>query len=149
MSRPADDFPDSEQLPLELLRDLEALEGAEPSIPRQRDMAILDAARSRLIHALWRRRLRRFALPAAAAAVLLMAVLMLPMWLTGPPRVQAPAMAVAGDVDASGTVDILDAFALQRFLRSGATRMDHDFNTDGTVNADDVKHVAQLAVRLH
>ena len=148
MSRPDDDSPDSGQLPLELLRDLEALEGAEPSIPRERDTAILDAARSRLIHALWRRRLRRIALPAAAAAVLLMAVLVVPMWLADPSRLQAPAMALAGDVDASGSVDILDAFTLERLLQSGSTPMDHDYNTDGTVNADDVKHVAQLAVRL-
>jgi hypothetical protein len=53
------------------------------------------------------------------------------------------------DVDGSGRVDILDAFALARSLAHG----DHpaktlDFTHDGRIDRADVDHVAQAAVRL-
>ena len=55
----------------------------------------------------------------------------------------------AEDVDGSGRVDILDAFALARTLsRGGRVEPELDFTHDGRVDRADVDHVAQLAVRI-
>jgi hypothetical protein len=61
-----------------------------------------------------------------------------------------PGPAVAGDVDGSGTLDILDAFALARAVeRDGGTpTRDHDFNGDGRVDRQDADWLAQRAVSL-
>jgi hypothetical protein len=53
------------------------------------------------------------------------------------------------DVDRSGNVDILDAFALARRVRQGdAEIVTGDQNGDGVINEADVKRVAMRAVML-
>jgi hypothetical protein len=55
----------------------------------------------------------------------------------------------AEDVDGSGRVDILDAFALARALAHGdRPKPALDFTHDGRVDRADVDHVAQIAVRI-
>jgi|SRR5687767_1828560 len=51
------------------------------------------------------------------------------------------------DIDRSGRVDILDAFALARRIQQGDTA-GFDFNNDGVVDRADVDTVAAQAVRL-
>ncbi len=58
------------------------------------------------------------------------------------------APAVAGDLDRSGRVTILDAFALARQLDSGSSPAASDFNGDGLIDRGDVDAIAMLAVRL-
>lgn len=58
---------------------------------------------------------------------------------------------IPGDLDHSGTLDILDAFALARVVeRSGGDPLsrDIDFNGDGTVDAQDADWLAQRAVTV-
>lgn len=58
-------------------------------------------------------------------------------------------IAVVGDVDRNGKVDILDAYLLQRNINAGdALQTDWDMTGDGQVNRDDVSAVAMLAVKL-
>lgn len=51
------------------------------------------------------------------------------------------------DVDRSGRVDILDAFAVARSIRH-ADSAEHDLNGDGRVDQSDIDLVARDAVRL-
>ncbi|MEM9416447.1 MAG: dockerin type I domain-containing protein [Planctomycetota bacterium] len=56
-----------------------------------------------------------------------------------------------GDLDDSGTLDILDAFALARAVEndSPAARAEaHDFNQDGTIDKQDADWLATQAVAL-
>ena len=57
-------------------------------------------------------------------------------------------MATHGDLDQSGRVDILDAFALARQLDSDVVPTHGDFNGDGIVDRADVDAIAMAAVRL-
>ena len=61
-----------------------------------------------------------------------------------------PPLAIREDIDLSGRVDILDAFALARHLKAGApTRAEWDINQDGSINQADVDAVAMTAVQLN
>lgn len=65
-----------------------------------------------------------------------------------PPTAPAP-LPASVDIDGNGRVDILDAFALARRIRSGAAlREEWDFNGDGRVDRGDADVVALAAVRL-
>jgi len=82
-------------------------------------------------------RRRRWGAAAIAAAVLL-GVLWLP-----------EGSGVPGDVDRSGRVDIVDAYALAVRLRDGRTPdSSWDVNGDGRVDQADVEHIATLSVDL-
>ncbi len=145
--------PDPDQLP-DLARDLARLADARLEVPRSVDDTVLAAARS----ALSRRRrgghpALRWATWTAAAAGLALVV-----WLGGVltrtpvsrEMASVPAIAVRGDLDRSGRVDILDAFALARQLDSGMPPAGHvgDFNGDGLIDRADVDAIAMVAVRL-
>lgn len=133
------------EAPSHLVRDMCALHGEGPQVPRRVDGAILGMARRRLAR---RRRpvrvLRWAAMGAAAAAVLVVAVTL----TVGPRREQAVAVA-REDIDRSGTVDILDAFALARRIEAGPTPgREWDMNGDGAIDRKDVDVVAMAAVSL-
>ncbi len=141
--------PDPDQLP-DLARDLARLADARIEVPRSVDDAVMRAART----ALTRRSVHpafRWAAWTAAAAGIVLAV-----WVGGnlTQRPAAPevasmmAPAVAGDVDRSGRVTILDAFALARQLDSGRAAAAGDFNGDGLIDRADVDLIAMAAVRL-
>ena len=100
---------DSEQfdeLPDSLVARLRRADRAQPIVDPRTDSAILDLARHHFRATRPRRApVLRWALPLAAAAAAVIAVLMLqPFGL----------QRSADDVDGSGRVDILDAFALAR-----------------------------------
>ena len=79
---------------------------------------------------------------AAAAAVVLLLV-------TVPHLVRKPGAGLAGDLNHDGQVDILDAFALARELKTGAhPRPQWDINGDGVVDERDVATLAARAVSL-
>ena len=103
-----DTEPHFEELPESLVAQLKRSERAQAIVDPRTDRAILDEAR-RYFFAARSRRIRRaalrWALPLAAAAALLVALLVVQPF--GPPR-------SADDIDGSGRVDILDAFALAR-----------------------------------
>ncbi len=118
---------------VERLRRLaEGLAGPRIEVPPEVRHAVLALAGRRM------RPRRRLWIPLAAAAALLLGLVAL--W----PRTSAPE-----DVDRSGAVDVLDAYALALRLRSGA-RLDPrwDVNRDGVVDRRDVDEIARRSVSL-
>ncbi len=158
------------QLPQEVVAALRERNGPEIEVPESLDAAILAHANQHLntigrpIPAKSKSRKWRWAAWSTgtlAAAMLLFA--MMPGSLN-PDRTSATvampemaplpaeltdAVAVAGDIDGSGDIDILDAFALARTLESengNGSRWDQ--NGDGLLNQNDVQLVALQAVML-
>ena len=105
-----------ETLPPALVSRLEASDRAQPILDPRTDRAVLDAARAYFAQrpATVARHRRRFAMPLGAAAAVLVAVLVVRSF--GP----EPTVLARDDVDGSGRVDILDAFALARAARDDA-----------------------------
>ncbi len=145
----------------EALRDqLAALYGGKVEVPPEVDRAILTAARAhirslRRAERRWPRLVLRWVPAGAAAAVAAIMVLLFLVPALQPARERAehaaaPKLApVREDIDESGEVDILDAFALARRIESNnELRDDWDMNGDGTVNGADVDQVALAAVNL-
>ena len=97
-----------ETLPPAIAARLRALDRAQPIVDPRTDRAVLDAARAHFGARPMRSVRRRWAVPFAAAATLLLAAILLrPLMLD----TAAPAR---DDVDGSGRVDILDVLALAR-----------------------------------
>lgn len=67
-----------------------------------------------------------------------------------PNAARQPSPTVAGDLDGSGALDILDAFALARAVQQGAAPQQpgHDFNRDGRVDLQDADWLATRAVAV-
>jgi hypothetical protein len=103
-----DPEPQFEELPDALVAKLERADRSQAIVDPRTDRAVIDDARRYFVASRPRRARKpviRWALPLAAAAALLVAVLVLrPFGLQRSPD----------DVDGSGRVDILDAFALAR-----------------------------------
>lgn len=128
---------DRDDLPEALRAELEALV-RPPAVPDDRDAAIrarldeaFEAARPPRTSRL--RLLKRVWLPAAVAALVL-------FWLR--PR------GVAGDVDGSGTLDVLDAYAVALRARSGAGGEPWDIDEDGSVTEADARVLLARIVSL-
>ena len=52
------------------------------------------------------------------------------------------------DINRDGRVDVLDAFALARKIKSGSSQREFDLNGDGVVNQRDSEIIAMHAVKL-
>ena len=105
-----------------------------PPLVRQR---ILAEARRRPVGMRWM---------AAAAAVL---VAVLGLWIVTRQDSRDPVPTVAGDVDLSGRLDIIDAYALALRLKSGEpVDADWDLNGDGRVDEDDVDEIGRRSVAV-
>jgi len=133
--------------PARLVEDLGRLHDRTIPVPAATDAAVLGPARRVLGR---RRTVHRVRWVAATAAAVLLLALSLPAVLRRAERRPGPdRIALHGDLDASGRVDILDAFVLARGLRAGAPLEEHwDVTGDGRVDADDVDWIARRAVRL-
>ena len=132
------------------VEDLKALYQPGSQVPTELDRAILARAQRQFAP----RRdgsFSRFrwaaAIAAAAAVVIFVFTLETPKRLeTQPSKIMAVA---AADIDASGRVDILDAFQLAKRIESSEKfQMKWDLNRDGNINRDDVEFVALAAVSL-
>jgi hypothetical protein len=130
--------------PARLVRDLQALY-TSGRVPAGVDQAVL--ARSR--RSLAARRRKRFlvlrALPAAAAAGLV-------IWLALERRTHVGTAVAAADVDGSGRVDIVDAYVLALRIEERpvdpSERARWDLNEDGALDRLDVDAVASAAVKV-
>jgi len=109
-------------------------------VPPVVDEAVLSRARERFAE-IRRRRSRAKAVWWMSAAACFIAIAFLASALIKAPRFER------ADVDRSGRVDILDAFALARRIQQG-TAGGFDLNQDGVVDKLDVDLVAAQAVRL-
>jgi hypothetical protein len=109
-------------------------------VPPAVDQAILFRAQERFTE-IRRRRSRVKTVWWMSAAACFVALAFLASSLINAPRFER------ADVDQSGRVDILDAFALARRIQQG-TAGGFDLNRDGVVDKLDVDLVAAQAVRL-
>jgi len=134
------------QAPPKLVAGLVRLPRERLFIPRTIDEAVLREARRHLSKPErpkfpWRRLVPRFA---AAALVLLLAYVFARHGSDSRPPVFA-----REDLNHDGRIDILDAFALARQLKSGPPPgRGQDINGDGVVDERDVETIASQAVRL-
>jgi hypothetical protein len=135
--------------PSGLVKDLRSLHAVHFRVPTEMDERIVSMARRALT---WRRprtlALRWAAWAALAASV---AVAVLAVYLCGPHPGLLPTRGVAAreDLNGDGRVDILDAFALARWIEvPGHEMSEWDVNGDGAVDRGDVDAVAMKAVSL-
>jgi hypothetical protein len=125
---------------------------AEPAwIPMSTDAAMRKAIRLHFAQQRDRRgtpvRAARRAALAAAAVIAVAATLFMVTNRSAPPTTRAAAG--PADIDRNGRVDILDAYALARFVETkSASNMALDLNGDGAVDRLDVDIVALRAVAL-
>jgi len=133
------------EAPQALRGDLSALFGTTPPVPAGVDDRVLAMARREFLRRKRRRVVVRIAAGFAAAAAVFLAVFALGAFDGLLPQNRAVA---AKDIDRSGAVDILDAFALARRVEAEEPHDAWDFNGDGVVDRLDVDVVAQAAVSL-
>lgn len=148
-----------------LRRDLAALFEPDIDVPAEVDEAILAQARQRMAALRRRRMVYRLVRTGVAAGAAVAAVLLIARPLGDLDRPGMPAeserqkMSVPlrtaesatepHDIDGSGRVDILDAFAMARRLDAGEPgEPAWDFNGDGAVDERDIDAVAMAAVAL-
>jgi hypothetical protein len=110
MNDPTDDL---EDLPQAIVARLKRAERSVSIVTPRVDRAVVDAARSHFASRPRAAPRRRLAVLFAAAATILLAVLIVR------PLDQLRVASAADDVDGSGRVDILDAFALARLRAAG------------------------------
>lgn len=144
--------PQDNELPIEppiepahaFAADLKAAYAERIDVPASLDAAILDAARRAEPDSLpirrWHWRV------AGAAAIVIFAAALGSVYFNPPPAGQP----LAGDVDGSNTVDIIDALAIAQLLRdpSATVPIQWDVTGDGVVDRADVEAVARQAVAL-
>ena len=137
---------ESPQAPARLISALKRLPRQKVFVPRTIDEAILREAKRRLEKPerprfSWRHWVPRFAAVAIALAVVAYVI------LRHETITRRPAFA-REDLNHDGRVDILDAFAVARQLKSGQVAPEGDVNGDGVVDRVDVETIASHAVRL-
>ena len=138
----------SDQPPAGLVADLKTLSESGASVPPELDEAVLAAARERMGGLRRRRLVFRLATVTSAAAAIAFAVV-LAGWDWRDAGTDQAVVMVAEDIDRSGRVDMLDAFALARRVEAGhPTDPQWDFNGDRVVDRRDVDVVATAAVRV-
>ena len=148
----SDPLPDPE-VPPALLEALRTSHAHGVKVPPELDRAILADARAGYA------RRRRFwvaaravgvAGAAAAAAVVVLMLYLDRRDAARTPVVVTRAGAIAGDVDGSGRVDMVDALVLARKLEAGkgVSAPVEDMNGDGILSQGDVLDVAEKAVAI-
>ena len=128
-----------------LISDLRTLFTPRQAVPPAVDEAVLARARRQMVVRRRRRMVLRWALPPAAAAAVILWFVLGPFLTPGGGRT-----VTAQDIDGNGRVNILDALALARNIKSDQVAdQPWDFNGDGEINRKDVDTVAMSAVSLN
>lgn len=153
-------------LPPAIIDALRDLDGPSVLPDAQRDADLLSGARQHLATAglsRKRRNLRLFFAGGAGGAIAAAAMIAFVVFIGNPAHEpQADQAFVAtnepagpqqittrqGDIDANGTIDILDAYALAKRLNRGEADPSSDLNNDGQVNQRDIDFLANQAVSL-
>ncbi len=134
-----------DDVPQRLRNDLAAVYGPSIQIPGSVDRLILSAARAGMARRRRSHRIIRWVGAAAAAAALLIS---LRIALVHPSQSSNP-VALVGDVNGDGKVDILDAYVVARAIHDHA-RLNPawDVNRDGVVDEKDVQWIASTSVSV-
>lgn len=141
---------DNAKAPPGLVEALGGLYRRDIEVPAAVDRAVLGEARAGFLRRrrLWLARRAGAAAAAVAAAIAIVVYVYVERGRGTPPPVAVRQAAVAGDVDGSGRVDILDAFLLARKVEGGPAAAGEDVNGDGVVDRADVDRVAAMAVSV-
>ncbi len=132
------------ELPAELRRAIADLDATPVAVPAHLDRMILSAARVRLARRKRAGHVLRWGFAAAAAMALVVVGRFVLMEKAGTAQV-----AVLGDANADGRVDILDAFVVARAIEHQEKLPPAwDVNGDGVVDQKDVDLIAQMAVNV-
>lgn len=137
--------------PARLIEELRAHDDVDVVVPPAVDAVILAEARERLSSRVVRLPGGRAGLAAGRwAAAAAAAVFGVCLWIWWPQPEPVPVIADPADVDGSGSVDILDAFAIARWIESARSNGDVrlDYNSDGVVDHEDVNALVALVVRV-
>lgn len=153
-------------LPPAIIDALRDLDGPAVLPDAQRDADVLSGARQHLAGAAEverkRRNLRLFFAGSAGGAIAAAAMIAFVVFVGHPlstpqadrefaqsaPASPQPADALPGDVDLSGRIDILDAYALAKQIDRGQATDQADFNKDGQVDQADIDLLANRSVAL-
>ena len=154
-----------DDLPPAIIDALRELDGPAVLPDPQRDADVLSGARLHLADTAGlsrkRRNLRLFFAGGAGGAIASAAMIALVVFVWNPVQEQvahAPSVAmndeanrpsVGGDLDANGTVDILDAYALAKHVEQGGSAKAYDYNADGQIDQGDIDWIANQAVALN
>jgi len=160
-----------DSLPPAIIDALRDLDGPAVLPDDKRDADVLSGARQHLAGAAQierkRRNLRLFFAGGAGGAIAAAAMVGLVVWLGNPfgdnePHAEMPAMAMneeadmttipaapTGDLNASGVVDILDAYTLAKRLEQGNPSQEDDLNLDGQIDQRDIDWIANQVVALN
>jgi hypothetical protein len=125
-----------ENLPDAIIERLRARDSKVSMLTPAVDRAVNDAARQQFAPRRPRAAVRRFTVPLTAAAAAALVAILIVRPFDAP--VDEEAMRLADDVDGSGQVDILDAFALARSRRDDA----------GIASQDRIDELAERIVSL-
>jgi len=136
------------EAPQSLAHDLARVFGSAPSVPASVDDKVMTMARKRFARVRRVRTLVRLGGVAAAAAAMFLAVVIFGMREKDVASRATLQPAAREDIDANGSIDILDAFALARSVDAGRGRAEWDVTGDGAVDRGDVDAVARVAVSL-
>ena len=130
-----------------------ALSPEAPDVPGEADRRAIETvfAEATRIRGTSRRTGLLLRIATAAAAILLLGVGLSMFGDDMDSAADRPPVAVSRlDVDASGAVDIVDAYLVARRLRRGEDAPDRwDVNDDGAVDSGDVRTIARVAVDLY
>jgi hypothetical protein len=135
---------DNEQhdIPPKLKAELLRTFGETFEVPHTIDDAIRNRALARLVGRRRRTLIIRWASAAAAAAIVLVTIK-----LALPPASPPVLVASVNDLNADGSVNVLDALILATKLETNQPAI--DANGDGHVDRSDVDAIAMIAVRLN
>lgn len=155
-----------DQLPPAIVDALREFDGPAVLPDHQRDADVLSGARQHLATTApveqKRRNLRLFFAGGVGSAVAAAAMIALVVFIVDPAGEQEvmqemdaiatnpqTTAALPGDLDLSGSVDILDAYALAKQIEQGDPLNTHDFNSDGRIDQRDIDLLANQAVALN
>ena len=139
------------QMPQGLTDALGDLYDAKLVVPDEVNQRIMTAAREHLdelpgAHSIPIMRYMRWGLATAASVGLVSGLL----WLQMNDQPDPVGPVAIEDIDASGGVDILDAFVVARHVRDGLPfSKSMDVNGDGTIDKQDIRQIAMRAVTLN
>ena len=136
---------DDALVPAKLAEALSRAYSPAAGVPPEVDEAVLWAARQHFTRQHRRRLMVRWGGVSAVAAALIVAV---GLAIHPPGAGPQPTVALRGDLNHDGRVDIVDAFLLAKALDAHMPMPEADFYHDGVVDQRDVQRLAQAAVSL-
>lgn len=148
MNEPFEHGKPENDLPPRFQKAMEELKREQVLVTAEVDQAILEHSREHL-RGVAARKQRSFGVTQWLKLAAAFATAGFLVWAFFTPLTK-PQKTLTADVDRNGRVDIVDAFELARWVKTGnPRRFDFDFNEDGKIDERDVDAIAGVAVQLN